>query len=262
MEAVHAMAPGANILYVGAQNCEEGLDNAINWIIQTRTVGEHRQRLVGRHRRGRPSTPSTQLEKNLFTQAVAEGIGFYFSSGDDGDKATCPFNDYSIPQPDYPSSDANVTAVGGTSLAISSTKGYLWETSWGSHVRRGGTSTPRRRSTRTAFPGDFWGGAGGGASLLTPQPSYQIGIVPDSLSTLHGSTKMRVVPDVSALADPFTGYAVGQTVGGVFGIDAWGGTSLACPLFAAVQALAQQGRTVAIGFANPLLYSIPAGLVP
>ena len=35
-----------------------------------------------------------------------------------------------------------------------------------------------------------------------------------------------------------------------------GGTSLACPIFAGVQALASQGRFFPIGFANPLLYTI------
>jgi subtilase family serine protease len=65
-----------------------------------------------------------------------------------------------------------------------------------------------------------------------------------------------VVPDVAALADPYTGFAVGRTIGGTYTVQTWGGTSLACPLFAAVQAVASTGRHTAIGFANPLLYSL------
>jgi subtilase family serine protease len=34
----------------------------------------------------------------------------------------------------------------------------------------------------------------------------------------------------------------------------WGGTSLAAPLFAGMQALAQQAQGTAIGFANPEIY--------
>jgi hypothetical protein len=36
-----------------------------------------------------------------------------------------------------------------------------------------------------------------------------------------------------------------------------GGTSLSCPVFAAIQALASQGRATPIGFANPALYTMP-----
>jgi len=254
VEAVHGMAPKANIYYIGARNCDTGLDEAINWVIQNRAASIVSNSWGAAGEGGLGSSYS--VEKSLFLNAKALGIGFYFSSGDNGDNATPPTNYYPTPQPDYPSSDANVTAVGGTSLAISSSKAYLWETSWGSY-------TDTINYTGTAhylqnLPGQFWGGAGGGVSGLTPQPSYQVGVVPDSLATLNGPMPMRVVPDVSALADPFTGFAVGATSGGTFAIDAWGGTSLACPLFAAVQAIVQQNRGLPIGFANPLLYRIPA----
>jgi subtilase family serine protease len=42
----------------------------------------------------------------------------------------------------------------------------------------------------------------------------------------------------------------------VFTMSSIGGTSLACPVYAAIQALASTGRKAPIGFANPLLYGL------
>ncbi len=75
---------------------------------------------------------------------------------------------------------------------------------------------------------------------------------------------MRVVPDVAAVADPETGYlicehspAAGGTCSAAAGdLIQIGGTSLACPVFAAIQALASQGRRFPIGFADPLIYRL------
>jgi subtilase family serine protease len=81
---------------------------------------------------------------------------------------------------------------------------------------------------------------------------------------------MRVVPDVSALADPSTGIAVGETLFGAtdsngnptgpeqFFISRIGGTSLASPIFAGIEADAQQAAGHAIGFANPAIYALDA----
>jgi subtilase family serine protease len=164
------------------------------------------------------------------------------------------------PQPDYPASDANVTAVGGTSLAITKTNTYQFETGWGTYeddVDYSGT----KAAYFDSLPGFFWAGAGGGTSTLTPQPDYQKHVVPSSLSKSGGGAAMRVVPDVAATADPYTGFAIGvtdQDAGNVYQIEVWGGTSLACPLFAGMQALVSQNRKVDIGFANPLIYQAPA----
>jgi hypothetical protein len=58
------------------------------------------------------------------------------------------------------------------------------------------------------------------------------------------------------LADPFTGFVIGQTDPGTgqYSEYAIGGTSLACPLFAATITLAQQHSHKKFGFVNPLLY--------
>lgn len=84
--------------------------------------------------------------------------------------------------------------------------------------------------------------------------------MPDGLAKANGGGVMRTVPDIAAVADPNTGFLVGQTQtlpDGKLGYDEYriGGTSLAAPVIAGVQALAQQARHgVAIGFANPGIY--------
>ena len=71
---------------------------------------------------------------------------------------------------------------------------------------------------------------------------------------------MRVVPDVSALADPSTGFLVGETTlqpdgtTYAFSLSRIGGTSVACPTFAGIEADAQQAAGHVLGFANPAIY--------
>ena len=69
------------------------------------------------------------------------------------------------------------------------------------------------------------------------------------------------VPDISALADTVTGIRVGFNQVFPNGQEhyaetRYGGTSVASPLFAGEQALAEQVLGGRIGFANPLLYSM------
>ncbi len=69
-------------------------------------------------------------------------------------------------------------------------------------------------------------------------------------------------PDVALDADPATGFLFGETVrlrGGRIGfqLSRIGGTSLASPLFAGIEAdAAQNTGPRAVGFANPLLYTL------
>jgi subtilase family serine protease len=71
---------------------------------------------------------------------------------------------------------------------------------------------------------------------------------------------MRVEPDVSALADPSTGILIGETTlqpdgtTYAFSLSRTGGTSVAAPTFAGIEADAQQAAGRDIGFANPAIY--------
>ena len=158
-----------------------------------------------------------------------------------------------------------MTSVGGTSLAIGKARNYQFETSWGTiqnPLAADGTSwsyTPPG-----PYPADYDGSGGGGVSTLYKQPFYQRGVVPYSLATAvpEGTTRtpMRVEPDVAALADPSTGIAVGQTTlqpdgkTYAFSLSRTGGTSVACPVFAGIEADAQQAAGHPLGFADPVIY--------
>ena len=250
VEAVHGVAPGAYIHYVGAANCDTGIDDAVNYVIQNHVANivSNSYGFTGEDGLG----SEVALEDSLFVQATAQGIGFYFSTGDNGDNviAGTPH-----PEPDFPSTDPWVTAVGGTSLAVTATNGYKFETSWGDDLASVNFATSPS-SYVTPPPGSFIFGGGGGVSALFTEPAYQRLDVPKKLATLNGTTPMRVVPDIAAVGDPETGLQI------VFqgGVGTIGGTSLACPVIAGVQALASQGRRFPLGFVNPSLYV--SGLVP
>jgi subtilase family serine protease len=128
------------------------------------------------------------------------------------------------------------------------------------------------------------GSGGGGVSTVYQQPWYQAGVVPASVATTevvttpppantsapYGetfttvSTPMRVEPDISALADPSTGILVGETLYGPgklsgkkqFYLSRIGGTSVSSPVFAGIEADAQQAAGHPLGFANPVIYRL------
>src|SRR4029079_16558076 len=177
--------------------------------------------------------------EDTLIQAAIEGIGVYFSSGDNGDESSR----FGFATTEWPTSSPWVTAVGGTSLGVSQTNTRAIETGWG-------TSTYSCNKTTLACTRSGWlYGAGGGVSQLFAAPSYQSGL------GLSG----RAVPDVAALGDPQTGLLVGQTQtfpdGAYYDEYRIGGTSLASPIFAGLMALADQKAGHPHGFANPLFYS-------
>jgi subtilase family serine protease len=249
VEALHGMAPGADIHYIGARDCDTGIDEALNYVVQNH-VADIVSNSYGSLGEDVPAD-EVALEHSIFVQAAAEGIGMYFSSGDSGDEVVNGLR----PQPDYPASDPMVTAVGGTSLLLNSQDKRTAEVGWETtldFVDYSGT----KAVYSDPLPGEYQFGAGGGTSTLFGQPYYQKGTVPNALAKANGSTPMRVVPDIAAVGDPYTGFYIGQTIDGTFELSSIGGTSLSCPLIAGIQAVASQHRRFPIGFANPLLYSM------
>jgi subtilase family serine protease len=250
VEAVHAMAPGANVLYVAGRSCDDpDLLKALNTIIEKRRadiitnswgdIGE--------------DVPPDVLQaySTTFVQAALEGIGVFFSSGDDGDDSLD--TEDGSPAVDFPSSHPLVTAVGGTSLAVNKNNGYGFETGWAT-----GTSTLSDDGTAwdPPFPGDFLYGGGGGVSSLFAEPFYQRGVVPNSLARGH-----RASPDIAMDGDPQTGMLVGETQTFPDGSVRYseyriGGTSLSSPLYAGIEALADQAAGHPHGFANPAIYRL------
>ncbi|MEW2548557.1 S53 family peptidase [Streptomyces sp. NPDC047002] len=252
VESVHAVAPDADITYVGGKSClDDDLLDALN-----KVVDSHLADIVSNSWGDieADQTPASQAAYDqVFQMGAVEGIGFYFSTGDDGDFKAAT----GTKQVDTPANSAWVTAVGGTSLAVGKNDTYKWETGWGTLQ----ASLSANGKDWAGFPGAFTSGAGGGTSTTVPQPFYQKGVVPASLSEANGTTSpMRAMPDISAVADPNTGFLIGMTQtqkNGKLKYSEYrlGGTSLASPVIAGVQALAQQARHgVPIGFANPGIY--------
>jgi subtilase family serine protease len=267
IEAVHTMAPGANIEYVGAKDCTFGpLLDALTSIVDNHSADIVTDSWTGAEQ-GLTSAATSQFDQ-VFEQGAAEGIGFNFSSGDCGyndPKTGCGSSEFSgAISADFPTSSTWVTAVGGTSLAIGRLGGYKFETSWGDMV------VPQHKRTwkhppAGPYPGDYSFGTGGGTSMLYQQPSWQAGVVPAALATRLPSgrtsvTPMRVVPDVALDADPATGFLFGMTFRLRSGKDGFmlsriGGTSLSAPLFTGMEADAAAATSGdQLGFIDPQLY--------
>ena len=285
IEWVHAMAPGAKIIYAGAQRSTQVLDHALIDMIDNHLVD------VVTNSWGINGEFITRYghvfaDERAFQQAAAEGISVLFSSGDAGDVAALR----GVAMASWPASSPWVTAVGGTSLGVQNAAGAKVEWGWGTYRSTltggvvGGGGTTVTGNAWSPWPPTFQYGSGGGTSLTFLQPSYQAGVVPNALATttttLGGSTinlgaPRRVTPDISLDGDPSTGALYGQSynVSGDALIDAGctplgqgmeycerrlGGTSLSSPLFAGVLALVDQARFSAgkgaIGFVNPALY--------
>lgn len=244
VEAVHAMAPAANIRYYAGASCQDTdlLDTF------SRINDEGVANIVTNSWGGvgdvvKPTL--LQAYETAFLQGAVEGISYVFSSGDSGDEVA----NTGSAQTDYPASDPYVTAVGGTSTAITPS-GVTAETGW--------------QTTKYTLVNGAWSpttpflyGGGGGYSTNIAEPDYQVaaGIV-----SPNGG---RAVPDVSMDADPTTGMLVGQTqtFTGVAAYDTYriGGTSLASPLFAGITALKIQASGHGLGLLNPTIYANHSG---
>ena len=262
VEQVHGEAPDANVHYVAAASCTDpDLLSALAYI-----VDNHLASIVS-DSWGEPADYSTTTAAydQVFEVGAVEGIGFFFSSGDNGYESADEDGASNQIQVDYPTSSPWVTGVGGTSLAIGKSKNYEFETSWGTLLDPLSSSGKSWEYTPPGLYPDYYdGSSGGGVSTQYKQPFYQRGVVPYSLATSvpegTTTTPMRVAPDVSALADPSTGVLVGQTTlqpdgtTYAFALSRIGGTSVACPTFAGIEADAQQAAGHPLGFADPAIY--------
>ena len=266
VEAVHATAPGAKILYVGAANCLGSLFTSLQNVVDhglanvvTDSWGDNGGDLLD------DRATRTSVD-NILTLAASTGISVLFSSGDNGDE----FPTLGLTSADYPASSPWATAVGGTTLQIGAAAQRTGETGWSTarsylcspaFVTAGGCSSS---SLGTWLPVTSDGGSGGGTSYHYTQPAYQAGIVPVDLairnSALTGPTPFRVVPDISMVADPGTGFLVGETQqfpdGTYYDQYRIGGTSVSSPLLAGTVAVADQVAHGSLGFLNPALYGL------
>jgi subtilase family serine protease len=265
VEWAHAVAPGANIVLVVPpsdylQDVDEAQFYAVNYGLGNSMSGSYGSM--------ESETPASYLDtENMIAQiAAVSGISMHFSSGDYGD-----YGQYGPPTVNAPADSPWVTGVGGVSLALNADGSIAWQSGWGNDqtmVAYDGSIFDPPSSQSFGF--EF--GSGGGPSMCASQD--------DSTNTTTGAItitclagypkpafqanlpgKVRRVPDVSWLADPYTGVAIAITVPGQEPARIWeivGGTSLACPMFSALWAIANQEAGAPLGQAAQYLYKMPA----
>ncbi|MDH6580128.1 S53 family peptidase [Kitasatospora sp. MAP5-34] len=269
VEMVHGLAPDAQITYVGANSCNDGDLNAA----MATVVDNHLADIVSNswgeimHGKSGDIDPAVvKADSQVFELGAVEGIGFTFSSGDCGDSSPAAAKtgvncqaDTNQAQADWPSASPWITSVGGTALELADKSGkYGNEVSMGD--RRSLLSADQK--SWAPMPGFFYFGGGGGVSADFQQPWYQKGVVPDAISKtavngVKSKTPLRATPDVAMSGDLVAATLVGYTDATThqYSEGGYGGTSVAAPEFAAMQANAIQERGGrAIGFANPSIY--------
>jgi len=242
LEWARAIAPGATIDMTFSPNAGPGLYEAVD-----RLVGEGEADVISLSW-GEPDvgifnvfdTPcSTACNAStdgsyavlgpVLELAAAEGIGVMAASGDCG-----AADGTSGVSTNFPASDPYVTGVGATQLTVS---GGSWssEVAWSGNSS--GATSPGCRNL---------GGSGGGYAPF-PRPWWQAG--------LPSKPTGRGVPDVSingAAGSPvyveFQGSGVPVS-----------GTSVGTPIWASIEAVADQDAGTDLGFLDPSLYSILEG---
>jgi subtilase family serine protease len=123
-------------------------------------------------------------ENTALTQLQAQGITVFVSSGDQGAAGR---EGTGLNAPD-PGSQPLITSVGGTRLNVTSKEVWSSETVWNDLANGHGAT-------------------GGGVSKFWTIPSYQL-LKGKSVAVANGgSATMRNVPDIAAVADPYTPYS-------------------------------------------------------
>ncbi len=229
IETAIGLAPEADIVvYQGPNGSAAGVVDTYNRIVAddlaqvvTTSWGICEPHLAG--------TPITATEHTIFAQAAAQGQTVLAATGDSGSRGCAKRNGTGDTElaVDDPAAQPEVTGVGGTDLT--------------------GLRPPTERVWNNTY-----GATGGGISSRWPRPSWQQVDVPADDGSACGSGACRLVPDVTASADPGHGYLVYRSASG--GWTVMGGTSAAAPLWAALVARLDQQRGRPVGLLNPLLY--------
>ncbi|MGA2237695.1 MAG: S53 family peptidase [Candidatus Bathyarchaeia archaeon] len=219
VEAVHTVAPSATIVLLYDSNPM----NAIDYV-----ATHHLATIVSNSwsyacRSGRCS--DTQLSSSLVSSVhnrlavdAAQGLTMLFASSDDGAKP-----DGAVWGTEFPASDPNVLAVGGTNLALGGC-GYF-------------TCSGYASETGASISG------GGYSGYFTAEPSWQTSTI--------GARPGRAVPDISMIGQSpsFWTYLTGSGWFGAYG------TSLSTPLWAGFLAIVLQMKGGSpFGNIDPLLY--------
>lgn len=164
-------------------------------------------------------------DKAVWTAAMNAGVTLLASAGDGCSEVV------------FPAEDSNGLAVGGTTITPAASGGFDIENDWS-----------------CSGSGSSSAGTGGGCDSSDPTPSWQTGMT--GFPGVCPSTD-RGIPDVAMDANPSSGVEIiynGITTTGV------GGTSLACPMWAAtldvIYTAAGVSQLGASDFAPPEIYAL------
>ncbi len=233
---------------------------------------------------------------DAFLEMAAQGQSAFISAGDFG--AYTPAEDLGTTNlgAGNPDSSPWITSAGGTTLpgtipltatdsaTISSERTWGWDWLWPHYADFGAPS-------ESAFAFGEPIGSGGGYSVFEPTPGYQQGVrgvhsfsavqylqptnyqsvdglyLPTAWnfnpapSVTTGFGTGRATPDISADADPFTGYLLyfSESASGPALQAGWGGTSFVAPQLNGSAALIDSYLGHRTGFWNPAAYALAQG---
>ena len=245
-----AVAPAASILYVNSTDVFNGSLTAIidQNLAPIATIS------YGNCESGFGSSDINSYNQ-LFRQAAAQGQTIAGPAGDSG-ATDCDYQTSVASQGlavDFPASSPYVTGVGGTMFNEGS--GTYWSTTNGNFSGSALSYIPE--AVWDESDSDGLSAGGGGASTFFGKPSWQIG-------TGVPADSHRDVPDLAfnaaAAHDPYLICQGGSCTNGYRDanndLDAYGGTSISTPAFAAMMALLEQQLQTRVGLANPTIYAL------
>jgi len=240
LQVIHAVAPDARLVLVNSRSTVESggfeklgrlmgsVDRRYPGAIWNFSIGWGCDRLF---------TAADLLPvRTALTEALRRGTTAFDATGDlAGLECKGGHAWADPPSPDDVGVDAvasipEMTAVGGTRLSTGADGEWLSEQSW--------------------YDIPLTQGTAGGPSLLYPRPAWQ------TVDPAAGPAGSRLVPDVAAVGDPFTGvkFVFKQQI--VVG----GGTSQAAPIWAGLAALIDNkfaaSGAAPLGELNPMLYRV------
>jgi kumamolisin len=244
LQMIHAVAPDAKLVMVNARPTVEGggpyeklgllmesVDRQFPGAVWSFSIGWGCDRLM--------TAADLAPVRSAMARAHKRGTTAFNATGDLAGLECRGGKHWSDPpSPDDVGVDAvaslpEITAVGGTTLSTDADGRWLAEQAW--------------------YDVPLTQGTAGGASTLFGRPSWQ-SVPPDA-----GPPDRRLVPDIAAVADPFTGVKFvfrGEVVTG-------GGTSQAAPVWAGLAAIINQllraQGLAQLGDFNPLLYQVAKG---
>lgn len=245
-------------------------------------------------------TPQYQAAfDEAFLEMAVQGQSVFASAGDEGAYDASRDLGTTNLSVDAPADSPFITSAGGTTLpwsatltssstGNSATVSVTNERAWGWDYLWAPLAKLHNRTEAQQAVKDI-GGGGGGYSELEPTPAYQRGLVrnysavpylaPTEYQSVDGineptnwsftadpavttgSGTGRAEPDVSADADPYTGYLLYEPSAGAGNElqGGWGGTSYVAPQLNGSAAVMDQALGHRVGFVNPVMYRLAAG---